>query len=68
MNNARTPNHFAPQEGHFEIVKHIAEKLQNNNPALNDGQTPHHSAAHKGHFQIFKYIAEYLEDKPYYEL
>ena len=46
-----TPIHFASLEGHLEIIKYIAEYLEDKNPATHDGVTPLHFAAFKGDCQ-----------------
>ena len=47
----------------MEIVRFIADHLNDKNPAMNDGTTPLHLAAEEGHLDIVKFIGDLLENK-----
>ena len=56
MNDGRTPLHSAAEEGHFEIVKYMADQLKDKNPSDQNGNTSLSLAIANGHHQIVSYL------------
>ena len=54
----RTPMHFAAQNGYIDVVKFIAETLDEVNPRDAQGLTPMHLAAFQGHQDVVKYLLD----------
>ena len=55
--DGRTPIHIAANRGHTEIVKFLADIVENPNSAMPNGVTPIHLAAGRGHIDIVKILA-----------
>ena len=66
-NNGSKPIHLAAANGHTEIVKFLASKMENPNESrrgdlLDDGATPIHFAAQSGHIKIVEFLESLIED------
>ena len=61
--NGLTVLHAAAIGGNLKIVKHLADNLEDTNPAMNLKMTPLHFAAQAGNSEVFKYLVQNLKNK-----
>ena len=57
-----TPILIASENGHIDIVKFLASKVDDPNPPNNGGITPIHVATFHGHTEIVKFLATKIDN------
>ena len=61
--HGQTPLHYAAQNGHLKIVKHLSTLVKEKNPPDSNGATPLHLAAMFGHLEIVTFLHQNTKDK-----